>query len=351
MIEAGGQPQASEGVPPGRPAKEEAAHEAHAKQQRSETSRSILADPRAFDPARDDTTLLHAICYGPHRDGQRPGGPSPTSAQISEDLRLMRPHWRLIRLYGSSEFGGRVLEAIRAAGLDMKVMLGVWVAPEKVRDEHGAVIDTDAEAVAANQREVEAAISLANAYPGVVVAVCVGNETQVLWSGHRLPLDDLVYAIRAVRAQVAVPVTTADDYQYWIKAESRVLAREIDFVTLHAHPLWNGQHLDEALPWLNKQVAAVQSVHPTSALVIGETGWATDKSGEGEQARLMMGTTGEAEQAAFYQAARDWVSRANIVTFYFEAFDENWKGSANPHDAEKHWGFLRADRTPKLALQ
>ena len=36
--------------------------------------------------------------------------------------------------------------------------------------------------------------------------------------------------------------------------------------------------------------------------------------------------------------------------FTFEAFDENWKGGPEPDDAEKHWGFFRADRTPKPAV-
>jgi exo-beta-1,3-glucanase (GH17 family) len=36
--------------------------------------------------------------------------------------------------------------------------------------------------------------------------------------------------------------------------------------------------------------------------------------------------------------------------YYFEAFDENWKGSSDPLEPEKHWGLYRADRTPKLAL-
>ncbi len=306
---------------------------------------------RPMVSGRDGHGLGKAICYGPYRDGQRPGGPTPTAAQIAEDLRLMQPHWRLIRLYGSSEFGRRVLEGIHLNDLDMEVMLGVWIAPERTRDEGDAESQTDAEAVAANRREIDAAIALAKEYPHLVVAVCVGNETQVSWSAHRLPVDDLIRAIREVRAKVMVPVTTADDYQYWLTPESRRLTREIDFITLHAHPLWNGQQLDEALPWLDRQVAAVQAVHPETALIIGETGWATDKSGEGEQARLMRGETGEAEQARFYAAAQVWASQAGLLTFYFEAFDENWKGGADPHDAEKHWGFFRADRTPKLALQ
>jgi len=44
------------------------------------------------------------------------------------------------------------------------------------------------------------------------------------------------------------------------------------------------------------------------------------------------------------------LERDRIPTFYFEAFDENWKGGDHPDEVEKHWGVFRADRTPKAAV-
>ena len=46
-----------------------------------------------------------------------------------------------------------------------------------------------------------------------------------------------------------------------------------------------------------------------------------------------------------------WAEKEQVLVYYFEAFDENWKGSDDPLEPEKHWGLYRADRTPKLALQ
>ena len=41
----------------------------------------------------------------------------------------------------------------------------------------------------------------------------------------------------------------------------------------------------------------------------------------------------------------------NITTFFFEAFDEDWKGNPdNPLVAEKHWGLYKINRTPKLVM-
>ncbi|MBD3336662.1 MAG: glycosyl hydrolase [Candidatus Eisenbacteria bacterium] len=291
------------------------------------------------------------VCYGPHRDGQWPGGPTPTAAQIRQDLQIMRPHWSALRLYGSAEFARKVLNMIRAGGLDMKVMLGVWIAPEKEPSESGAALEPNPDAAAANRREADAAIALAAEYPDIVLAVCVGNETQVFWSPHPTRLETLITHIRRVREAVAVPVTTADDYLYWIEPQSRRLAQEVDFITVHAHPLWNGKQLGEALPWLRDQVAAVQSVHPERPVVIGETGWATSVADEGEEARLIKGTPGEIEQATFYTAVKTWASAEGVPTFFFEAFDENWKGADNPDEVEKHWGLYRVDRTPKAAVK
>ncbi len=304
---------------------------------------------RPFLPTSADRWIGSGICYGPHRDGQRPGGTTPSAAQLREDLRLMAPHWRLLRTYGASEFGRELLEGIRAEGLDMKVMLGVWVAPEE-RPHAPDGTEHDAEAAVANEREAAAAIALAAAYPDLVAAICVGNETQVSWSPHPYPLELLVAQVRRVRAAVRVPVTAADDYQYWLDPASRALARELDFITVHAHPMWNGQSLEAALPWLRAQLAAVEAQHPGHSVVIGETGWATSVAAAGEQARLIKGRPGESEQASFHAAACAWAERERLALFTFEAFDENWKGGSDPAEVEKHWGLFRADRTPKAAL-
>lgn len=312
--------------------------------------RPSVGPRRSFAPLEDESRRSLAICYGPHRDGQRPGGPSPTADQLREDLHLMQRHWPLLRTYGASEFGATLLEAIRADELDMKVMLGAWIADESLRDADGAAVAPDTAAIAANRREVDAAIALANAYPDVVVAVCVGNETQVSWSPYPCPLDLLIGYVREVRQAVSAPVTASDDYLYWLEPASRELAAEIDFVTTHAHPLWNGQQLADALPWLRETVAAVDAAHPDHPVVIGETGWATSVATSGEQARLIEGAVGAAEQATFYRDLQAWAHRTGMLTFVFEAFDEAWKGGDDPIEVEKHWGLFHSDRTPKAVL-
>jgi exo-beta-1,3-glucanase (GH17 family) len=48
----------------------------------------------------------------------------------------------------------------------------------------------------------------------------------------------------------------------------------------------------------------------------------------------------------------EWSKEMNITNFFFEAFDEDWKGNPdNPLGAEKHWGLYTVDRKPKLVMQ
>lgn len=290
---------------------------------------------RPYAPTRAGAPVIEGISYGPFREGQRPGGPNPTQAQILEDLRLLEPQWGVLRVYSSAAPTPTILETIRSNDLDLVVMIGAWIAPDDA---------------AANAREVAEAIRLANAYPEQVVAVSVGNETQVDWSAHRSSRQDLIGHLRAVRGAIAQPVTTADDYNFWNKPEAQQVAREVDFLLLHAYAMWNGKSLDEAVGWTERTVDAIRALHPGLPLVIGETGWATELNPEGSERQHIRAPAGEAEQARFYRELRAWARQAGQPYFYFEAFDEPWKGSADPREVEKHWGLYRVDRTPKPAI-
>ncbi len=293
-------------------------------------------DRRPFAPTRDGQPIIEGISYGPHRQGQHPAGPQPSADQMLEDLRLMAPRWGMIRVYSSRGATPLMLETLRASGLPIVVLLGAWIGPDDA---------------AANAAEVAAAIELANAYPDLVVAVSVGNETQVDWSAHRSPQDALITHLRAVRRAVRQPVTTADDYNFWNKPRSAAVAAEVDFLLLHAYAMWNGKTLDEAVPWTEQVVASIARHHPGLPIVIGETGWATALNPEGSETQHIKAPAGEAEQARFYRAFTAWARARRQPHFYFEAFDEPWKGSADPREVEKHWGLFTVERVPKAALR
>ena len=262
----------------------------------------------------------------------------------------MSPHWNLLRIYGSVGWPETLLSVIREERIPMRVMLGTWVEPEQRSDSTGRILEELPRGKAANRAELEAAIRLAAKYPEIVVALCVGNETQVSWSAHRVPQPLLVSYVREARVRTRVPVTTADDLDSWKEPSGHALAEELDFLVTHIHPLWRGQQLEDAAEYTGRAYTELCASHPGRTVVLGETGWATSKIASGDQGKLMKGAVGDVEQAAFCSAFAAWAERERVVTFFFEAFDENWKGGPDPGEVEKHWGLFRADRTPKPAV-
>lgn len=286
-----------------------------------------------------------AISYGPYRHGQAPNAKGPSKKQILEDLNIIKEHWKLIRVYGSDADSQRILQVIDKHNLPLKVLLGVWLENEIDQPQRKAL----------NQNQVKNAIEMANRYEDLVAAVSVGNETQVFWSYHRMAAENLIKYIRKVRNNTSVPVTTADDYNFWNKAESKSIATEIDFIVAHIYPLWNGKPLESAIDWTDHTFhKSVEKMHPGKQIVIGEIGWATnynqDKKGPGQQGSLINAEVSVRAQESFLIKLDQWIEKTNLVTFLFEAFDEPWKGggkSTSSKEVEKNWGVFYEDRTPK----
>ena len=276
------------------------------------------------------------IAYGPYRAGQAPGGPGPSREQLAEDLRIMAPRWDAIRVYGAGGPTETMLEIIKEESLPLKVFLGAWISNEDMADNHA---------------EVTTSIRLANAYPEIVSVVVVGNETQVDWSSYQVPIGRLMHALSKVRAEVQQPVTTADDYQFWVLEESRPVGEAVDFVFTHAHPLWNGKTVEESMAWTDETLARVAAIHGDKAIIIGETGWATGLNPEGDEVKHIKAEASEQAQVEFMKVFLPWAAQKQQSYFLFEAFDEPWKGSDDPRHVEKHWGVYNEDRTPKAWLQ
>ncbi|MCF8345657.1 MAG: hypothetical protein K9G38_00485 [Bacteroidales bacterium] len=303
---------------------------------------------RKFQPYLNDNWIGQAVSYGPYRLGQAPGAKGPSEAEILEDLNIIKQHWNLIRVYNADDDTEKILKVIRDNELPIKVMLGVWLANEK------KTLGTKE----ANIANVLRSIQLANEFSDIIAAVNVGNETQVFWSWHKMETVNLIRYIRAVRNNVPVPVTTADDYNFWNKPESQLVAKEIDFIVTHIYPLWNGKTLDTAIPWLEENYQDVKQKHPEKQIVIGEIGWATDysadKKGDGEQGSLIKGNVSVETQEKFLIKLDEWVNEQKVTTFLFEVFDEPWKGggdNSGPNEIEKNWGVFYEDRTPKKSLK
>ncbi len=117
--------------------------------------------------------------------------------------------------------------------------------------------------------------------------------------------------------------------------------------------MWNSQSLENAVAWTEKTFHDIQALHPNKQIVLGESGWATSSISSNGDERLIIGEASEEAQKTFFLRYRNWLEQNKITSFYFEAFDEKWKGGADKPNgiAEKNWGLFRSNREPKLAVK
>jgi exo-beta-1,3-glucanase (GH17 family) len=266
---------------------------------------------------------LYCVSYAPFRADQDPLIPTTTvsAQQIDEDLTLLSRYTDCVRTY-STENGQDQVAAI-AQRHGMKVLQGIWLSNEAAR----------------NQRQIATAVDIAKKYPDVVRAMVVGNE--VLLRGD-LSATDLAALIGQVKAQVSMPVTYADVWEFWERFSN--LQNAVDFVTIHILPYWEDFPLPASLAAshvdaIRKMVAAAI---PNKEIVIGEFGWPSEgrmreaaRPSPSNQARVIEETAALAQRENF---------RVNII----EAFDQPWKRQFEGATGG-YWGtFDRATAAPKF---
>lgn len=296
-----------------------------------------------------------AMAYSGFREGQHPdrgnGAVNPSRAEILEDLQILDAHdFHLVRLYDSGDNSRMTLELIRENNLPIKVMLGMWLDAEISNHEGCPWLDEPIpdEKLAANKlknvEEINRGVALANEFSDIVVAVNVGNEALVSWNDHMVPLDQVIAYVRDVKARIDQDVTVADNYEWWAQ-DGAPLAAEVDFLGIHTYPVWEERGIDEGLSYTLENMQKIYDAFPRKPIAILEAGWATTASEFGQRA-------GEEQQKRYYTEMLDWGTETNTTIFFFEAFDEPWKGDPNnPMGAEKHWGVFFVDRMPKLVMQ
>ena len=296
-----------------------------------------------------------AVAYSGFREGQHPdrgnGAKNPSDAEILQDLELLVEHdFNLIRLYDSGENSRSTLELIREHALPIKVLLGAWLDAEVSNHEGCPWLDEPIPQsvlksnVLRNADELQRTIDLATQFSDIVVAVNVGNEALVEWNDHMVSLDAVVAYVQKVKKAIEQPVTVADNYEWWLK-DGAPLVEEVDFIGVHTYPLWEGKSIDEALAYTIENIDAVRGSSPSKPIAVLEAGWATTASEFGDRAS-------EVDQDRYFRQIQKWGEETNTTVFFFEAFDEPWKGDVdNPLGAEKHWGIFNVDRTPKAIVK
>ena len=290
-----------------------------------------------------------AVCYSGFREGQRPWDVYPSYEQVKEDLLIVQNHWNYIRLYSCDKHAQTVLKVIRNEKLPLQVMLGAYLDGEVSNLDcpwGGEYTETEITAhKKKNKKEIETLIAWANTYEDIIIALAVGNESCVEWSGNMVPVDQMIAYVRQVKASTNQPVTFCENYAPWLD-KLKPLVEELDFISIHTYPLWELKTIDHAMAYTKQNYHQVSQKYPDKVVVITEAGWATDANGRGfpkDHANVFF-------QKMYYESFCDWTANNNILAFVFEAFDKPWKGSPDPHEPEKHWGLFYENRSPKMAI-
>jgi exo-beta-1,3-glucanase (GH17 family) len=243
---------------------------------------------------------LDCVSYAPFRTGQTPWNSTIviSEAQIAEDLVELAKVSRCIRTYSIENGLDKVPELASKVGL--QVILGVWLGRDRLKN--AALINT--------------ATLLAGKYPGVISAMMVGSE--VLLRGE-MKAPELCEIIRSVKAQVGVPLSYADVWEFWLRNPD--ISKCVDFVTVHILPYWEDDPVraeDAAAHTIDirKRVALA---FPGKEILIGETGW----PGRG---RMRAGALpSRISQARYISEIIERTRKENFRINLFEAYDEPWK--------------------------
>ena len=292
-----------------------------------------------------------AICYSGFRPGQSPGsGIYPTYQQVKEDLLMLHGHWQYLRLYDCNPHSETVIDVIEQEQLDFKVMLGAYIEAE-VNNPGCPWGGTYSEETLKNNKrrnreQISKLINLANDHPGIIFSLSAGNEATVDWTDHMVPVEQVIHYVRMIKQGAAQPVTFCENYVPWL-TKLKPLVDEIDFISIHTYPVWEYKPIEDAMRVTMDNFYSVAGAYPDKPVVITEAGWTTNSDGRG----INPANVSERYQEAYFHDLLEWSDKENILTFYFEAFDEHWKGSPEPMEPEKHWGIFTVDRKPKKVMQ
>ncbi|MFT4626266.1 MAG: exo-beta-1,3-glucanase (GH17 family) [Myxococcota bacterium] len=290
------------------------------------------------------------ICYSGYRDGQSPdAGIYPSPAQIEQDLAILARQWKWVRLYDSGPHAELVLSAVQRMGLDLEVLLGAWLTAETSNPgcPWGAWFSNEQLAANAvtNSAEIDRAIALAQRYPQIVTSVSAGNEATVDWTGHLVPVNRVIAYVKRMKAAISQPVTFCENHVPWMDKLAPLVA-ELDFISVHSYPVWEYRSIDDAMRVTDADWRRITEKYPDTPVVITEAGWATRSNGRG----IDPSNANVHHQVRYYRELTRWGAERGVRVYVFEAFDEPWKGSADPDEPEKHWGLFTVDRRPKPVM-
>lgn len=265
----------------------------------------------------------------------------PSQNNITRDVAVLSQLTNKIRLYGTDCNQTEMLvHAIDKLDLkdDVKIWLGVW------QDNNETT----------NARQLEQMWTIlddygAEPFEGIIVA----NEILFRKEMTITQLGTVLDGVRKnlTEKSITLPVATSDLGDDWTTA----LADDSDYIMANIHPFFAGVEASDAAAWTynfwetkNKPMWKSDQ----SKNIISETGWPT-AGGKSCGAAKTCTTGSVAGIDELNQFMSDWVCEAltnGTNYFWFEAFDEPWKGprfNEPGKEWEDQWGLLTVNRKLK----
>lgn len=266
----------------------------------------------------DPDAKLMCVSYAPFRGAQTPLSPTThvSAEEIAQDLEQLAKITDCVRTYSIENGLDQVPELAGKAGL--KVIQGIWLGSNRLK----------------NLAQIATVVHLAKEFPDVITSVVVGNE--VLLRGE-MTTADLAATIRSVKAQLAVPVTYADVWEYWLR--NREIYEAVDFVTIHILPYWEdfpirAKHAAAHVDDIRRRMAVA---FPGKEILIGETGWPSE--GRMREGALPSRTN----QARVVSEILELAKRENFRVNLIEAYDQPWKRELEG-TVGGYWGLFDSGR-------
>ena len=288
-----------------------------------------------------------AICYSGYRHNQSPiTRVYPTYDEVYEDLKILEKEYDYIRMYDPYKHAQTVLEVIRNEKINLKVMLGMDLAAEYSNPncpwlKQNLTEEEIKRNTAHNDESLRLLIELGNKYEDEIIFLAAGNEARPSWGDNLVTNERVAYFVNELKKHCKQPVSYCEGWDLWVGQIDPIL-EAVDFVSAHIYPMWNKVSIKDAVNYTIEKFEEVIK-YTDKPVIITEMGWATSSNNY----EMLVEEANIENQKKYIEEFNKYLIKNNKLGFYFEAFDEPWKGGNNPIEAEKNWGLYYVNRTKK----
>lgn len=266
--------------------------------------------------SRESLDKMHGICFSPYEGDQKPGDPI-SEEQIRRKLAILKPHTQWIRVFSCTEGNEAIPKLAKEMGFN--TLVGAWL---------GEDLDK-------NEEEIAGLLSLAQ--EGLVDIAAVGNEVMYR---EELEEDALIQYIEHVRdALPNIPVGYVDAYYEFTNRPK--ITEACDVILANCYPYWEGCGIDYALLYMKQMYYQAVQAASGKKVIITETGWPSEGESLGDA------VPGYDNALKYFIKSQNWSKTEGIEMFYFSAFDEGWKVSAEGA-VGAYWGLWDKDEKLKF---